>query len=63
MGMAGAQADLVPEETESLNQPIGLTEWATALKLGAQFQHLQYSGHLAILIFALFLRPRKDHKY
>ncbi|XP_028777264.1 cytochrome b561 and DOMON domain-containing protein At3g25290 [Neltuma alba] len=52
---------------------IGVAGWATGLKLGSESKGIQYSGHrnigiaafcLATLqIFALFIRPQKDHKY
>ncbi|XP_054784311.1 cytochrome b561 and DOMON domain-containing protein At3g25290-like [Prosopis cineraria] len=52
---------------------IGVAGWATGLKLGSESQGIQYSGHrnigiaafclATIQIFALFVRPQKDHKY
>ncbi|EEF29330.1 dopamine beta-monooxygenase, putative [Ricinus communis] len=52
---------------------IGVAGWATGLKLGSESKGIQYTPHrnigialfsLATLqIFALFLRPKKDHKY
>ncbi|XP_058093498.1 cytochrome b561 and DOMON domain-containing protein At3g25290-like [Magnolia sinica] len=52
---------------------IGVAGWATGLKLGGQSKGVQYNGHrnigialftLATLqVFALFLRPKKDHKF
>ncbi|CAK9140879.1 unnamed protein product [Ilex paraguariensis] len=52
---------------------IGVTGWGTGLKLGSESKGIRYTGHrnigialfsLATLqIFALFLRPKKDHKY
>lgn len=52
---------------------IGVAGWATGLKLGGQSKGVQYTTHryigitlfsLATLqVFALFLRPKKDHKY
>ncbi|CAI9778682.1 unnamed protein product [Fraxinus pennsylvanica] len=52
---------------------IGVAGWGTGLKLGSQSKGVRYTGHrnigislfsLATLqIFALFLRPKKDHKY
>ncbi|KAI9071259.1 hypothetical protein K1719_009044 [Acacia pycnantha] len=52
---------------------IGVAGWATGLKLGSESKAVQYSSHrnlgiaafcLATLqIFALFIRPKKDHKY
>ncbi|KAF8388501.1 hypothetical protein HHK36_027174 [Tetracentron sinense] len=52
---------------------IGVAGWATGLQLGSQSKGVEYTGHrnigialfsLATLqIFALFLRPKKDHKY
>ncbi|CAI9759106.1 unnamed protein product [Fraxinus pennsylvanica] len=51
---------------------IGVAGWGTGLKLGSQSKGVRYTGHrnigialfsLATLqIFALFLRPKKDHK-
>lgn len=52
---------------------IGVAGWATGLKLGSQSKGIQYSAHrnigislfslATIQMFALFLRPKKDHKY
>ncbi|GAB4841484.1 hypothetical protein Ancab_022200 [Ancistrocladus abbreviatus] len=52
---------------------IGVAGWATGLKLGSQSKGVVYSGHrnigmalfclATIQIFALFLRPKKDHKF
>ncbi|KAF2284569.1 hypothetical protein GH714_027154 [Hevea brasiliensis] len=52
---------------------IGVAGWATGLKLGSESKGIQWTAHrnigitlfsLATLqIFALFLRPKKDHKY
>ncbi|KAM3327348.1 cytochrome and DOMON domain-containing protein [Capsicum chacoense] len=52
---------------------IGVSGWATGLKLGSQSKGIVYTSHrdfgialfcLATLqVFALFLRPKKDHKY
>ncbi|KAJ4821793.1 hypothetical protein Tsubulata_038717 [Turnera subulata] len=52
---------------------IGVAGWATGLRLGSQSKGIQFTGHrnigialfaLATLqIFALFLRPKKDHKF
>ncbi|KAL2486274.1 Cytochrome b561 and DOMON domain-containing protein [Abeliophyllum distichum] len=52
---------------------IGVAGWGTGLKLGSESKGVRYTGHrnigialfsLATLqIFALFLRPKKDHKY
>ncbi|KAK7820194.1 cytochrome b561 and domon domain-containing protein [Quercus suber] len=52
---------------------IGVAGWATGLKLGGQSQGIIYTGHrnigialfclATVQIFALFLRPKKDHKY
>ncbi|KAF8402169.1 hypothetical protein HHK36_013121 [Tetracentron sinense] len=52
---------------------VGVAGWATGLKLGGQSKGIRYNTHrnlgialfsLATLqIFALFLRPKKDHKY
>ncbi|KAK9138541.1 hypothetical protein Sjap_009135 [Stephania japonica] len=52
---------------------LGVSGWATGLKLGSQSKGVMYSTHrnigivlftLATLqIFALFLRPKQDHKY
>ncbi|XP_050206675.1 cytochrome b561 and DOMON domain-containing protein At3g25290-like [Mercurialis annua] len=52
---------------------IGVAGWGMGIKLGSESKGFEYSGHrrigislfaLATLqIFALFLRPKKDHKY
>ncbi|XP_028765319.1 cytochrome b561 and DOMON domain-containing protein At3g25290-like, partial [Neltuma alba] len=52
---------------------IGVSGWAIGFKLGSESEGIQYSGHrnigitlfvLATLqVFALLLRPNKDHKY
>ncbi|KAL4597001.1 hypothetical protein ACB092_12G204100 [Castanea dentata] len=52
---------------------IGVAGWATGLKLGGQSQGIIYTNHrnigialfclATVQIFALFLRPKKDHKY
>ncbi|CAK7349422.1 unnamed protein product [Dovyalis caffra] len=52
---------------------IGVAGWATGIKLGNESKVVKFTGHrnigislfaLATLqIFALFLRPKKDHKY
>ncbi|XP_048336464.1 cytochrome b561 and DOMON domain-containing protein At3g25290 [Ziziphus jujuba] len=52
---------------------IGVAGWGTGIKLGSESKGVQYTGHrnigialfsLATLqIFALFLRPKKEHKY
>ncbi|OIS98985.1 PREDICTED: cytochrome b561 and DOMON domain-containing protein At3g25290-like [Nicotiana attenuata] len=52
---------------------IGVAGWATGLKIGNQSKGIEYTSHrdfgialfsLATLqAFALFLRPKKDHKY
>ncbi|KAK3415182.1 hypothetical protein EUGRSUZ_H00737 [Eucalyptus grandis] len=52
---------------------IGVAGWGTGLKLGSQSTGIQYTGHrnigialfalATVQIFALFLRPKKDHKY
>ncbi|KAF4367556.1 hypothetical protein G4B88_003760 [Cannabis sativa] len=52
---------------------IGVAGWATGIKLGSESKGIEYTGHrnigialfsLATLqIFALFIRPKKDHKY
>ncbi|KAL6967953.1 hypothetical protein U1Q18_033756 [Sarracenia purpurea var. burkii] len=52
---------------------IGVAGWGTGLKLGSESKGIQYTGHrnigialfcLATLqVFALFLRPKKDHKF
>ncbi|KAL6000365.1 hypothetical protein ACLOJK_024060 [Asimina triloba] len=52
---------------------VGVAGWATGLKLGNESKAVRYSGHRNIGIalfslgtlqlFALFLRPKKDHKY
>ncbi|MBA0604717.1 hypothetical protein Godav_017362 [Gossypium davidsonii] len=52
---------------------IGVAGWGIGLKLGSESQGIMYSGHrnigialfvlATVQIFALFLRPNKDHKY
>lgn len=52
---------------------IGVAGWGTGLKLGSESKGFQYTGHrnigialftlATVQIFALFLRPQKDHKY
>ncbi|KAG4137822.1 hypothetical protein ERO13_D07G095500v2 [Gossypium hirsutum] len=52
---------------------IGVAGWGTGLKLGSESLGIMYSGHrnigialfvlATVQIFALFLRPKKDHKY
>ncbi|XP_020237968.1 cytochrome b561 and DOMON domain-containing protein At4g12980 [Cajanus cajan] len=52
---------------------IGVAGWATGLKLGSESVGIQYSNHrnigitlfcfATLQIFALFLRPVKEHKY
>ncbi|TYI73069.1 hypothetical protein E1A91_D07G104700v1 [Gossypium mustelinum] len=52
---------------------IGVAGWGTGLKLGSESPGIMYSGHrnigialfvlATVQIFALFLRPKKDHKY
>ncbi|KAE8703958.1 Cytochrome b561 and DOMON domain-containing protein [Hibiscus syriacus] len=52
---------------------IGVAGWGTGLKLGSESPGITYSAHrnigiaLSVLatvqIFALFIRPKKDHKY
>lgn len=52
---------------------VGVAGWGTGLKLGSQSKGVKYSGHrnigialfvlATVQIFALFLRPDKDHKY
>ncbi|KAJ6334000.1 hypothetical protein OIU76_008454 [Salix suchowensis] len=52
---------------------IGVAGWATGIKLGSESKGIQYSLHrnigialfslATVQIFALFLRPKKDHKY
>nr|GLL42819.1 cytochrome b561 and DOMON domain-containing protein At3g25290-like [Ipomoea trifida] len=52
---------------------IGVAGWATGLKLGSQSKGVMYSGHrnigialfslATVQMFALLLRPKKDHKY
>ncbi|KAK9288627.1 hypothetical protein L1049_017087 [Liquidambar formosana] len=56
-----------------LSYVIGVAGWGMGLKLGSQSKGVQFTSHryigitlfcLATLqIFALFLRPKKDHKY
>lgn len=52
---------------------IGVVGWGTGLRLGSESEGIQFSSHrnigitlfclATIQIFALFLRPSKDHKY
>ncbi|XP_031255661.1 cytochrome b561 and DOMON domain-containing protein At3g25290-like [Pistacia vera] len=52
---------------------IGVAGWGTGLKLGSESKGVTYSHHrnigiavfclATVQIFALFLRPKKDHKY
>lgn len=52
---------------------IGVAGWATGIKLGSESSGVQYTAHRAIgivlfclgtlQVFALLLRPKKDHKY
>ncbi|OVA08670.1 Cytochrome b561 [Macleaya cordata] len=52
---------------------IGVAGWGTGLKLGSESKGIQYTNHrnigialfclATIQVFALFLRPKKDHKY
>ncbi|XWS36613.1 hypothetical protein CRYUN_Cryun20dG0099900 [Craigia yunnanensis] len=52
---------------------IGVAGWGTGLKLGSESSGITYSGHrnigitlfvlATVQIFALFLRPKKEHKY
>ncbi|PIN20941.1 putative membrane protein [Handroanthus impetiginosus] len=52
---------------------IGVAGWGTGLKLGSESKAVTYSGHrnigislfalATVQIFALLLRPNKDHKY
>ncbi|KAL8496213.1 hypothetical protein ACS0TY_020070 [Phlomoides rotata] len=52
---------------------IGVAGWGTGLKLGSESKGITYSGHrnigitlfalATVQIFALLLRPKKDHKY
>ncbi|GLU08026.1 hypothetical protein SLE2022_249560 [Rubroshorea leprosula] len=52
---------------------IGVAGWGTGMKLGAESKGVQYTGHrnigialfslATVQIFALLLRPNKDHKY
>ncbi|GFQ00132.1 cytochrome b561 and DOMON domain-containing protein at3g25290 [Phtheirospermum japonicum] len=52
---------------------IGVAGWGTGLKLGTQSKGITYSYHrnigialfslATVQVFALFLRPKKDHKY
>ncbi|XP_030454746.1 cytochrome b561 and DOMON domain-containing protein At3g25290-like [Syzygium oleosum] len=52
---------------------IGVAGWGTGLKLGSESKAIRYTGHrnigialfavATVQIFALFLRPKKDHKY
>ncbi|XP_021814203.1 cytochrome b561 and DOMON domain-containing protein At3g25290-like [Prunus avium] len=52
---------------------IGVAGWATGIKLGSESEEVVYSAHrkigitlfslATVQIFALFLRPKKEHKY
>ncbi|KAF5181054.1 Cytochrome b561 and domon domain-containing protein [Thalictrum thalictroides] len=52
---------------------IGVAGWGTGLKLGSQSQGIRFTSHrnigivlfsfATLQIFALFLRPKKEHKY
>ncbi|KAE8730568.1 Cytochrome b561 and DOMON domain-containing protein [Hibiscus syriacus] len=52
---------------------IGVAGWGTGLKLGSESSGITYSAHrnigialfvlATVQIFALFIRPKKDHKY
>lgn len=52
---------------------VGIAGWGTGIKLGSELKGVQYTGHrnigialfclATVQIFALFLRPKKDHKY
>ncbi|KDP45263.1 hypothetical protein JCGZ_15128 [Jatropha curcas] len=52
---------------------IGVAGWATGMKLGSESEGIQYNAHrnigitlfafATLQVFALFLRPKKDHKY
>jgi hypothetical protein len=52
---------------------IGVAGWGTGLKLGSESKGVQYTAHrnigislfclATVQVFALFLRPKKDHKY
>ncbi|XP_058205821.1 cytochrome b561 and DOMON domain-containing protein At3g25290-like [Rhododendron vialii] len=52
---------------------IGVAGWGTGLKLGSESKGVQYTNHrnigialfclATVQVFALFLRPKKDHKY
>ncbi|XP_059626257.1 cytochrome b561 and DOMON domain-containing protein At3g25290-like [Cornus florida] len=52
---------------------IGVAGWGTGLKLGSESKGIQYTDHrnlgialfalATVQIFALFLRPKKDHKF
>lgn len=52
---------------------IGVAGWGTGLKLGGESKGIQYTSHrnigialftlATVQIFALFLRPKKEHKY
>ncbi|PQQ13794.1 cytochrome b561 and DOMON domain-containing protein [Prunus yedoensis var. nudiflora] len=52
---------------------IGVAGWATGIKLGSESEGVVYSAHrkigialfslATVQIFALFLRPKKEHKY
>ncbi|XWS76016.1 hypothetical protein CRYUN_Cryun01aG0141500 [Craigia yunnanensis] len=52
---------------------LGVAGWGTGLKLGSESSGITYSGHrnigialfvlATVQIFALFLRPKKEHKY
>ncbi|XP_027335733.1 cytochrome b561 and DOMON domain-containing protein At3g25290-like [Abrus precatorius] len=52
---------------------IGVAGWGTGMKLGSESEGIEFSGHrnigitlfcfATLQIFALFIRPKKDHKY
>ncbi|KAF7825869.1 cytochrome b561 and DOMON domain-containing protein [Senna tora] len=52
---------------------LGVAGWGTGLKLGSESKGIIYSGHrnigiavfvlATVQVFALFIRPKKDHKY
>ncbi|KAK7293197.1 hypothetical protein RJT34_16060 [Clitoria ternatea] len=52
---------------------LGVAGWGTGMKLGSESEGIQYSGHrnigitlfcfATLQVFALFIRPKKDHKY
>ncbi|KAF3435904.1 hypothetical protein FNV43_RR22996 [Rhamnella rubrinervis] len=52
---------------------IGVAGWGTGLKLGSESKGIQHTGHrnigialfslATVQIFALFIRPKKEHKY